>query len=154
MRNPSPARLSGAMYTARVSEIDCLIIGSAEQDRTIERQSFLDVHREEPNDGWGRFLKLNYVEFENDALMTNQLASLAYTSGRGADTGLGTIQKDNGFFRYEDISRMSAWRTPLLGGMFVYQYLTAHGFKADLVQHVQLQADRLEDALGIPSSWP
>ena len=70
------------MYTARVSEIDCLIIGSAEQDRTIERQSFLDVHRAEPNDGWGRFLKLNYVEFENDALMTNQLASLAYTSGR------------------------------------------------------------------------
>ncbi len=136
------------VYNRPMTAVDCLIIGSAEQDRDVERKSFLDIHRGQATDGWGRFLKLNYIEFDDDALMTNQLGSLAYTASRGdASSSGGNIEKENGFFRYQDISRMSAWRTPLLGGMFVYQYLISHGFKVELVQHVQLQADHLEASL-------
>jgi p-methyltransferase len=119
----------------------CLIIGAAEHERSNERQILVDLRNGRQSDGWARFLKLNYVRYENDELMSHQLASLAYLAGHGP------LEKEDGLFRYGDVSALSAWRTPLLGGMFVYQYLKARGFEVDLIQHAQLQAEKLDAAL-------
>jgi len=121
--------------------VDCLVIGAAEFDRNREREIFLKVHRGDAADGWGRFLALNYVEFEGDALMANQLASIAHRSARGA------LARGGNGFTYADVSVLSSWRTPLLGGMWIYQALKQRGFEVALVQHVQLQAAQLEAAL-------
>lgn len=119
----------------------CLIIGAAEHDRDNERQTLLQSTNGKHNDNWARFLRLNYVEYGGDVLMSHQLASIAYWAGRRP------LEREDGTFRYEDVSTLSSWRTPLLGGMFVYQYLRERGFDVDLVQHVQLQAARLAEAL-------
>jgi p-methyltransferase len=119
----------------------CLIIGAAEPERAHERQIRLDATAGRQTDGWGRFLALNYASFDNDAFMSHQLASVAHLTGRGL------AHKEDGFFRYADVSMLSSWRTPLLGGMFVYQYLKERGFEVDLIQHVQLQAGQLKSAL-------
>jgi p-methyltransferase len=121
--------------------IRCLIIGAAEHDRDGERQTLFDLRDGKQSDGWARFLKLNYVHYGGDALMSHQLASIAYLSSTAP------LEKSDGLFRYADVSLLSSWRTPLLGGMFVYQYLKARGFDVALVQHVQLQAEKLDAAL-------
>src|SRR5215475_6170061 len=72
-----------AVGFSAVGRVDCLVIGAAEFDRGRERETFLRVHRGEATDGWGRFLALNYVEYEGDALMANQLASIAYRANHG-----------------------------------------------------------------------
>ena len=122
--------------------LDCLIVSYSEPSRNRERHQFFNPQTKTGN-GWGRFLHSNYVGFEGDIMLPNHLASIAkLTRERG------TIEKtDDGFFQEADIATYSAWRIPLLGGLFLYQYLKSLSFSVDIVQHVQLEHDHFDQCL-------
>ena len=122
--------------------MDCLIISYSEPSRVRERNQFFHEPNKEGS-GWGRFLHLNYIPYEGDIVLPNQLASIASRLRSS-----GKIEKsEDGFFKMSDISRYSAWKIPPLGGLFLYQYLKGLHFDVGLVQHAQLERDRLDSLL-------
>ena len=118
--------------------IDCLILSYSEASRDRERHQFDEVGPD--GDGWARFLRLNYVGWRGDILLPNQLLSLASRPGPPR-------RDDQGHFHESDLSAFSAWKIPLLGGLYLYQHLKHHGLQVDIVQHAQLEADALERKL-------
>ena len=56
--------------------MDCLIISYSEPSRDRERHQFFNEDTK-TGSGWGRFLHLNYVNYENDIMLPNHLASIA-----------------------------------------------------------------------------
>ena len=57
------------------NEMDCLIVSYSEQDRNRERHQFYNKNSSSGT-GWERFLHLSYVDYDNDIILPNQLASL------------------------------------------------------------------------------
>lgn len=122
--------------------MDCLIISYSEPNRNRERNQFFYEPNKEGS-GWGRFLHLNYIAYDGDIVLPNQLASIANAirlSGKAE-------KSEDGFFKTSDISRYSAWKIPPLGGLFLYQYLKRLHFDVGIVQHAQLERDRLDGLL-------
>ncbi len=82
----------------------------------------------------------NYINFQNDIMLPNHLASLAKL-----ERERGTVTKnDEGHFSEKDITVYSAWKIPLLGGLYLYQYLKSLGFDARIIQHVQFEQEQLD----------
>lgn len=121
------------------SKIDCLIISYSEPNRNRERYQFFNAISMDGS-GWGRFLHLNYVSYENDILLPNQLASILKIKQEN-----GVLEKnDSGYFKDSDISFYSAWKIPLLGGLYLYQYLKNLSFNVEIIQHAQMQRKEFE----------
>jgi p-methyltransferase len=121
---------------------DCLIISYSEPSRGRERQQFFNGQSKTGN-GWGRFLHLNYIDYEGDIMLPNHLASIAkLTREQGA-----VRRTPEGHFYESDIATYSAWKIPLLGGIYLYQYLKQLDFHVEIVQHAQLEAEKLEQCL-------
>ena len=122
--------------------MDCLIISYSEPSRNRERHQFFNEETKKGS-GWGRFLHSNYVSFDNDIMLPNHLASVArLTRERGR------LEKNkSGHFDESDISTYSAWKIPLLGGMFLYQYLKGLSFAVRVIQHVQFEQKDLDSFL-------
>lgn len=116
--------------------MDCLIISYSEPSRNRERHQFFDK-KTKTGGGWGRFLHLNYVDFENDIMLPNHLASLAHL--KKLDENVEKTKE--GYFKEKDVAYYSAWKIPLLGGLYIYQYLKKLNFDVNIVQHVQLEFD-------------
>jgi len=121
---------------------DCLIISYSEPSRGRERQQFFNGKSRTGN-GWGRFLHLNYIDYDGDIMLPNHLASIAkLTREQG-----GVRRTPEGHFYESDIATYSAWKIPLLGGLYLYQYLKSLSFDIEIVQHAQLEAEKLERCL-------
>lgn len=121
---------------------DCLIISYSEPSRGRERQQFFNG-QSKSGSGWGRFLHLNYIDFEGDIMLPNHLASIAkLTREQG-----GVRRTPEGHFYESDIATYSAWKIPLLGGLYLYQYLKSLRFNVEIVQHAQLEQEKLERCL-------
>jgi p-methyltransferase len=122
--------------------LDCLIISYSEPSRDRERSQFFNEDTK-TGSGWGRFLHSNYVRFGEDILLPSQLASVArLTRERGA------VERDaKGFFKEEDISFYSAWKIPLLGGLFLYQHLKSLALDVAIIQHAQFEKEQLAKCL-------
>lgn len=122
--------------------IDCLIVSYSEPNRDRERYQFFSEKAKTGN-GWGRFLHLNYVNYDNDIMLPNHLASIAKLRHNN-----GKIEKtSSGHFRASDINIFSVWRIPLLGGLYLYQYLKSLSFNVEIIQHVQMQQEAFSSFL-------
>lgn len=125
-----------------IPRIDCLVISYSEPNRNRERFQFFNEAAREGS-GWGRFLHLNYVSYDNDIFLPNQLASISKLKHES-----GVLEKDgSGYFKESDISFYSAWKIPLLGGLYLYQYLKNLAFNVEIIQHVQMQRKEFERLL-------
>lgn len=88
--------------------MDCLIISYSEVDQSRERTQFFNEDSR-ALDGWERFLHLNYIEYENDILLPNQLISLSKLKYENK-----LIRKlENGYFQEQDISLF--YQMPVFG---------------------------------------
>ena len=122
--------------------MDCLIISYSEPSRQRERHQFF-TEESKVGSGWGRFLHSNYINFDNDIMLPNHVASIAKLTREGVK-----IEKTkNGHFKESDIATYSAWKIPLLGGMFLYQHLKSLNFDVRVIQHVQLEHETFETYL-------
>ncbi len=122
--------------------MDCLIISYSEPSRSRERHQFFSEQTKKGG-GWGRFLHSNYVGFEGDIMLPNHLASIAkLTRERG-----GITKNAQGFFDETDVTTYSAWKIPMLGGLFLYQYIKSLGFDVRIIQHVQFESEKFEEYL-------
>jgi p-methyltransferase len=121
---------------------DCLIISYSEPSRGRERQQFFNGQTRNGS-GWGRFLHLNYVDFEGDIMLPNHLASIAKLTREHG----GARKTPQGHFYESDIATYSAWKIPLLGGLSLYQYLKSLSVDVEIVQHAQLEQEKLERCL-------
>lgn len=129
------------MVTSR-KKMDILIVSYSEPSRTRERHQFFN-EASRTGSGWGRFLHSNYIGFDNDILLPNHLASLAKLKREN-----GIISKtDDGLYLHSDINTYSAWKIPMLGGLYLYQYLKSIGFSTSIIQHVQFEQEQLDDYL-------
>jgi anaerobic magnesium-protoporphyrin IX monomethyl ester cyclase len=73
----------------------------------------------------------------------NHLASIAKLSrGNGK-----VVKNNNGYFKESDISTYSAWKIPLLGGIFLYQYLKKLSLDVAIIQHVQFEQEEFDTFL-------
>lgn len=122
--------------------MDCLIISYSEPSRNRERHQFFSDSTRHGN-GWGRFLHLNYVEYDKDIFLPNQLASLAKLKRENHPLK----KTPDGHYDESDIATYSAWKIPLLGGIYLYQHLKKLSLDVDLIQHAQLEKEALEIAL-------
>jgi radical SAM PhpK family P-methyltransferase len=122
--------------------MDCLIISYSEPSRNRERSQFFN-EQSKVDGGWERFLHLNYVNYDNDIMLPNHLASIA----KLADSNGGVKKNDNGYFDKSDISTYSAWKIPLLGGIYLYQYLKSLSLDVGIIQHAQLEQEELDASL-------
>jgi p-methyltransferase len=120
---------------------DCLILAYWAPNRNRERSQFFSGESRE-EDGWERFLRLNYIEFEGDILQSTQLASLAYLQNRGE-----LKKTKEGLFAEPDLSFFSSWKIPLLGGLFLYQYLRKASYNVELISHARFEKEALEKCL-------
>ncbi len=122
--------------------MDCLIISYSEASRDRERHQFFNEDSKS-GDGWSRFLHINYIEYENDILLPNHLASIARLESQNQ-----SLARDaDGQFDIQQLSTYSAWKIPLLGGLYLYQYLKSLSLDVGLIQHVQLEQDSLDEKL-------
>ena len=121
---------------------DCLVISYSEPSRGRERRQFFDG-QSKSGSGWGRFLHLNYVDFQGDIMLPNHLASIARLTREHG----GVRRTAEGHFHESDIATYSAWKIPLLGGLYLYQYLKSLSFDVEIVQHAQLEQEKLEQCL-------
>ena len=88
---------------------DCLIISYSEPSRGRERQQFFNG-QSKSGSGWGRFLHLNYIDFQGDIMLPNHLASIAKITREQ-----GSVRRTpEGHFFESDIATYSAWKIPLL----------------------------------------
>jgi p-methyltransferase len=121
---------------------DCLIISYSEPSRGRERQQFFNG-QSKSGSGWGRFLHLNYIDFQGDIMLPNHLASIAKITREQ-----GSVRRTpEGHFFESDIATYSAWKIPLLGGLYLYQYLKTLSFDVEIVQHAQLEPEKLDACL-------
>jgi len=122
--------------------MDCLIVSYSEQDRNRERRQF--YHEDSKSgSGWERFLHLSYVDYDGDIILPNQLASLVKVAGDN-----GTIEKTkSGHFKRSDINVYSTFKVPMLGGLYLYQYLKGLSFDVELIRHAQLEQTKFDDSL-------
>ena len=122
--------------------MDGLIVSYSEPSRNRERHQFYDG-LSQTGSGWGRFLHLNYVNYNNDIMLPNHLASIAKLTRDN-----GKVKKNNdGHFYESDIATYSAWKIPLLGGIFLYQYLKKLSLDVGIIQHVQLEQEAFDTFL-------
>jgi p-methyltransferase len=119
-----------------------MIISYSQPSRERERFQFFN-EESKTGDGWARFLHLNYIEYENDIILPNQLLSLAKLQSENRDVR----KTGDGYFKDKDISTYSAWKIPFLGGMYLYQYIASLSFDVDIILHAQLEADVLAHKL-------
>ena len=125
--------------------MDCLIIGYSQPNRQRERQQFFHQKERDDGQGFGRYLRVNFLEFENDILLPNHVASLAEKIVNGQK-----IEKTKeGYFKEADITSYSSWQVPLLGSLFLYQYLLKNSFDVGYVKHAQLNRDKLDAFLSL-----
>jgi len=122
--------------------MDCLIISYSEPSRNRERHQFFDKESK-TGSGWSRFLHMNYVNYNNDIMLPNHLASIAKLT---RDNGK-VVKNDDGYFKESDITTYSAWKIPLLGGIFLYQYLRKLSLDVGIIQHVQLEQEAFDTFL-------
>jgi radical SAM superfamily enzyme YgiQ (UPF0313 family) len=121
---------------------DCLIISYSEPSRGRERQQFFSP-QSRTGSGWGRFLHLNYVDFDGDIMLPNHLASIARLKRQHGEVR----RTADGHFDESDIATYSAWKIPLLGGLYLYQYLKSLSVDVEIVQHAQLEQEKLDECL-------
>ncbi len=120
---------------------DCLILGYWAPNRNRERFEFFNEESQK-KDGWERFLRLNYVEYEGDILQSTQMISLAYLQG------IGKLKKTKeGRFEESDLSFFSPCKIPLLGGLFLYQFLRKASYNVELISNAQLEREALDKYL-------
>ena len=122
--------------------MDALIISYSEPSRSRERHQFFN-ETSRTGSGWGRFLHSNYIGFDNDILLPNHLASLAELTKKTSNIA----KTSDGLYLYSDINTYSAWKIPMLGGIYLYQYLKSIGFSTSIIQHVQFEQEQLDDYL-------
>ena len=122
--------------------MDCLIVSYSEPSRNRERSQFFS-EQSKVGTGWERFLHLNYVNYDNDIMLPNHLASIAKLTGSNG----GVIKNEKGYFDKSDISTYSAWKIPLLGGIFLYQYLKSLSLDTGIIQHAQLEQEKFDSSL-------
>lgn len=121
--------------------MDALIIGYAEPSRNRERQQFFGA-RDHQGTGFGRYLHLNYVDYDGDFVLPNHLASLAHLQRTR-----GPVHKNGAGFEVRDINHFSTWNIPLLGGLYLYQHLKREGHDVALIKHAQLEWDEFQNYL-------
>jgi radical SAM superfamily enzyme YgiQ (UPF0313 family) len=122
--------------------MDCLIISYSEQDRNRERHQFYNLNSSSGSD-WGRFLHLSYVDYDNDIILPNQLASFVEVVSNN-----GEIKKtETGHFKMSDLNIYSTFKIPMLGGLYLYQFLRALSFDVELIRHAQLDQEKFEKLL-------
>jgi p-methyltransferase len=122
--------------------MDCLIVSYSEQNRNRERRQFYD-NESSSGSGWGRFLHLSYVDYDNDIILPNQLASLVEV-----ESDNGKIEKTKaGHFKRSDLNIYSTFKVPMLGGLYLYQFLKALSFDVELIRHAQLEEEKFEKLL-------
>ncbi|MCG8569094.1 MAG: radical SAM protein [Spirochaetes bacterium] len=122
--------------------MDCLIISYSEANRNRERLQFFNDATKNSS-SWGRFLHLNYIRYDQDFLLPNNLLSLIEIKRQ---TGKLT-KSENGYFDENEIALYSSWKIPLLGGLFLYQYLKNKNYQVSLIQHAQLEKNKFEREL-------
>lgn len=122
--------------------MDCLVISYSPPNQNRERKQFLDqAHNNGP--GFGNYLRINFANYFDEMILPNNLASMAKLASEDKKP----ITNEHGYFDYDDINYYSSWKLPLLGGLYIYQYLKGLSFDVKFIRHVRFDKELLDSYL-------